>query len=71
MLANINKNVILDQLGVMEQHLAPGGVILLSGLLQGDLADVKEKAAQRLLTISERMTKDNWLCLRLERLPGK
>lgn len=68
-LANINKAVILNELDAMGQHLEPGGVIVLSGLLQEDLADIEEKAAQCNLTISERMTKNNWLCLKLER-PG-
>ena len=66
-LANINKNIILDQLDAMEQHLAPGGVILLSGLLQQDMEEIEKKAARTGLTISDRMTKNNWLCLKLER----
>ena len=70
-LANINKNVILAELDAMRQHLSPGGVIVLSGLLQEDLADIGKKAAQYNLTISGRMTKDNWLCLQLERPDGK
>ncbi len=70
-LANINKNVLLAEMGAIRQHLAPGGVILLSGLLQNDLADIESRAAQHKLTISNRMTKDNWLCLKLERPPGK
>ncbi len=68
-LANINKAVILSGLDAMGQHLEPGGVIVLSGLLQEDLADIEVKAAQCNLTISERMTKNNWLCLKLKQ-PG-
>ena len=68
-LANINKAVILSELDAMGQHLEPGGVIVLSGLLQEDLADIEKKAAQCNLTISERMTKNNWLCLKLKQ-PG-
>jgi ribosomal protein L11 methyltransferase len=70
-LANINKNIIVDQLGAMEQQLAPEGVILLSGLLQQDMEDIEKKAAHIELTISDRVTKDNWLCLKLERPRGK
>jgi ribosomal protein L11 methyltransferase len=70
-LANINKTVILSELGAMGQHLAPGGVILLSGLLGQDLEDIEVIAAQNKLTISERMTKDNWLCLKLEQPHSK
>ncbi len=66
-LANINKNIILDQMDAMGQQLRPGGVILLSGLLQQDIEDIEKKAARIELTISDRMTKNNWLCLKLER----
>ncbi|HMH21967.1 MAG TPA: 50S ribosomal protein L11 methyltransferase [Puia sp.] len=64
-LANINKNVLLQELGAIGQHLEPGGVILLSGLLQEDLAEMEKKAAQHKLSISLRMTKANWICLEL------
>jgi ribosomal protein L11 methyltransferase len=67
-LANINKNVILQELDAMKQHLSDGGVILLSGLLQEDQAELERKAGQHHLAISYngRMTKGNWICLKLE-----
>jgi ribosomal protein L11 methyltransferase len=64
-LANINKNVILRELGEMGQHLEEGGVILLSGLLQEDAADIEKKAAQHNFSISTRMTNGSWICLKL------
>jgi ribosomal protein L11 methyltransferase len=68
-LANINKNVILQELDAIRQHLTDEGVILLSGLLQDDLAEIEQKAISNDLTISlhGRMTKGNWICLKLER----
>jgi ribosomal protein L11 methyltransferase len=68
-LANINKNVILQEFDAIRQHLADDGVILLSGLLQDDLGEIEKKAICNDLTISlhGRMTKGNWICLRLER----
>jgi ribosomal protein L11 methyltransferase len=66
-LANINKNVILSQLQALGQHLMPNGVILLSGLMREDLVEIENRAAQNRLTISGRMTEDNWLCLKLQR----
>jgi ribosomal protein L11 methyltransferase len=67
-LANINKNIILQELDAMRQHLPEGGVILLSGLLQEDQAEIEKKAGQLNLAISYhgRMTKGNWICLRLD-----
>ncbi len=69
-LANINKHVILGQLGSLEQQLAPRGVILLSGLLENDLEDIENEAVKQNLSISVRMTKGAWLCLKVERRPA-
>jgi ribosomal protein L11 methyltransferase len=66
-LANINKHVILEQLPVIGQHLKPGGVILLSGLLQDDEKDIREAAAVNNISISVRMTKGSWICLKAEK----
>jgi ribosomal protein L11 methyltransferase len=70
-LANINKHVIIQQLDAMGQHLADGGVILLSGLLQDDWNDIQNEAVRNDLTISERMTKGNWICLKLQKIGNK
>ena len=67
-LANINKHVILEQLSAMEQQLAGGGVILLSGLLRNDLEDIENEAAKNNLSISDWMTKDDWIALKIEKM---
>ena len=67
-LANINKHVIVSQLAVMEQQLAPEGVILLSGLLTTDIEDIENEAVKNNLSISLRMTKGSWICLRGEKM---
>jgi ribosomal protein L11 methyltransferase len=67
-LANINKHVILEQLSGMEQQLANGGVILLSGLLQNDTEDIENEAAKNNLAISVRRMKDNWILLKTEKI---
>jgi ribosomal protein L11 methyltransferase len=66
-LANINKHVILGQLRLLEQQLAPGGVILLSGLLENDFEDIENEALKNNLPISVRMTKGAWICLKAEK----
>jgi ribosomal protein L11 methyltransferase len=63
-LANINKHVIVDQLGDLGQHLAPGGVILLSGLLENDTEDIENEAVKNNLSVSNWMTKGSWICLK-------
>ena len=63
-LANINKHVIVDQLGDLVQQLAQGGVIILSGLLQDDAEDIENEAIKNNLSVSNWMTKGSWICLK-------
>lgn len=66
-LANINKHVIVSELAVMGQQLAPGGVILLSGLLVEDIKDIENEAVKNNLIVTLRMTKSGWICLQSEK----
>ena len=66
-LANINKHVIVAQLPALGQQLAAGGVILLSGLLIDDSEDIDNEAVKNNISISVRMTKGNWICLKAEK----
>ncbi|MDP4262057.1 MAG: 50S ribosomal protein L11 methyltransferase [Bacteroidota bacterium] len=66
-LANINKNVILDCLPLLAGQLRNGGVLLLCGLLPEDENDVFRKTSEYSLQIIRKATRDNWLCLRVER----
>lgn len=63
-LANINKNVILDHMAALAGRLKQDGILLLSGLLTSDEADIRMAASIQGLEISQRNEKDNWLCLR-------
>lgn len=63
-LANINKNVILDHMSALAARLKKDGILLLSGLLTADEADIRMAASIQGLEISQRNEKDNWLCLK-------
>ncbi len=63
-LANINKNVILDNLVSLTSQLKKGGVLLLSGLLAEDEADILTALAPYPLTMGKKLEKNNWICLR-------
>ena len=63
-LANINKNVILDNFSVLAQQLAPGGTMLLSGLLVNDEPDILSQADKFSLILNTKAAKNNWICLR-------
>jgi ribosomal protein L11 methyltransferase len=66
-LANINKHVLLREMAEMRQQLNAGGVILVSGLLQEDFEDIENEAGSCRLSVSGRMTRGNWICLKMEK----
>lgn len=65
-LANINRHVILANMPHLKQHLRPGGVVILSGLLPDDAGVIEEKAAANDLRIIEQKNYNNWIGLLLE-----
>jgi ribosomal protein L11 methyltransferase len=66
-LANINKNVILVHLQQLSRQLAPGGTILLSGLLEADEPDILSPAKGLSLSLVKKASKSGWIALRLSR----
>jgi ribosomal protein L11 methyltransferase len=63
-LANINKNVILDNFPALVKQMAPTGVLLLSGLLQTDETDISAAASKYSLKLEKTNMKNNWISLR-------
>jgi len=64
-LANINKNVILDNLSILKEQLKPNGVLLLSGLLSDDQDDIIVSATNLSFQLIDKQEKNNWISLRL------
>jgi ribosomal protein L11 methyltransferase len=64
-LANINKNIILDHFVSIEQHLSAGGKLLLSGLLENDLDDIVKAAEGLRLKFHEKSEQNGWICILL------
>ncbi len=65
-LANINKNVILDNLAHLKNALNEGGLVLLSGLLISDEADIINAAKPLSLQLVRKDVMNNWICLVME-----
>jgi len=70
-LANINKNVILDNINHFTRLLTEEGILLLSGILPEDKAEVVEKSREAGLQLNSEDQKHNWLFLRLSHGPIK
>jgi ribosomal protein L11 methyltransferase len=65
-LANINKNIILDNLQFLANSIIMPGKILLSGLLKEDEQDILEAVAHLGWKKIQRLEKDNWIALYFE-----
>lgn len=66
-LANINRNVILDTLPDMAARLKPNGWVLASGFLEQDVPLIVEKAATLGLQQQHLIEREQWRCLLLGR----
>lgn len=62
-LANINRNILLDQMELYSAKLKKGGNLLLSGFLSGDEEKIITSANNNDLHLSHKKNKENWLCL--------
>jgi ribosomal protein L11 methyltransferase len=66
-LANINRNVLLDEMAQYVRHLAPGGTLLLSGFYEEDLPLLQEAATAQGLIEVRADYRDQWAVLRLRK----
>jgi ribosomal protein L11 methyltransferase len=64
-LANINRNIILDSTPGFAKQLKQNGTLLLSGLLVDDEKDVINTEKHAGFTLKKRTDRHNWLCLKL------
>ena len=62
-IANINKNIILDNLAFLAEAIVPGGVVLLSGLLVEDEPEIEAACAALGWKHQETRTRNNWIAL--------
>ncbi|MFN3996740.1 50S ribosomal protein L11 methyltransferase [Algoriphagus sp.] len=66
-LANINKNVLLDELEIYSGLLVPERFLLLSGFYTEDVEDLIEVASPLGLNLQKKSSKDNWAALILQK----
>lgn len=63
-LANVNKNIISENMELLVCALIRRGIILFSGLLENDETAIVNSAWSNGLILKEKKTKNGWLCLK-------
>ncbi|WP_425389762.1 50S ribosomal protein L11 methyltransferase [Ekhidna sp.] len=66
-IANINKNVLLDQMSDYADRLKSEGQLILSGFYESDIADLESEANKSGLFRIHSTTRDKWAMLALEK----
>ncbi len=65
-LANINRNILLEQIPAYQRFLAPGGYMLLSGFYDSDTEDIRLRAKEVGLNLRKLTLQDQWACIVLQ-----
>jgi ribosomal protein L11 methyltransferase len=62
-LANINRNILLDMAGTLTGRLAPGGVLMLSGILEDDVEAITSQTDYHSMEQLELLEENEWRAL--------
>ncbi|MEM7548067.1 MAG: 50S ribosomal protein L11 methyltransferase [Bacteroidota bacterium] len=65
LLANINRNVLLEEMEYYRNSVTSDGIILLSGFYERDETLILQKAREFGLKLEDKLTKNNWSALKL------
>ncbi|MEO9965693.1 MAG: 50S ribosomal protein L11 methyltransferase [Reichenbachiella sp.] len=66
-IANINKNVLLEEMPHYAALLPVGGDLYLSGFYEEDIADLKNSTDEHNLILEKSVIKDNWTALKFSK----
>lgn len=66
-LANINKNVLLDEMEAYSGLVKEQGCLLLSGFYEHDIPDIERKANEYGFILKDKKVKDNWAALAMQK----
>ena len=67
-LANINRNVLLEEIPAYVSHLSDGGTLLLSGFYTEDESQIQETAEGAGLQLQSKRERNNWSCMRFVKI---
>lgn len=65
-LANINKNVLLDEMDMYAGYLQRGGLLLLSGFFESDIPELQSEAARHRLQQINSQERETWASVLLQ-----
>jgi ribosomal protein L11 methyltransferase len=65
-IANINRNILLQDIGTYAKNLNKNGTLLLSGFYTEDIPVIEEEAGKYKLKLKKKLTRNNWVGLKLE-----
>ena len=68
LLANINRNILLDEMGEYADRIVSGGDLLLSGFYTEDIPMLIERAEALGLNYVSQSEKNRWACLRFKKI---
>ncbi len=68
--ANINRNILLDDMDAFHSVMQPHGILILSGFYEDDAPLLLQRAAELGLQELSRKTDNNWCCLILSNTGG-
>lgn len=66
-LANINKNVLLEEIKFYSARLAKNGYLVLSGFYTQDISDIEKEASSHNLKLIDQKDRENWAALLFEK----
>ncbi|MCK9162719.1 MAG: 50S ribosomal protein L11 methyltransferase [Bacteroidales bacterium] len=64
-IANINRNILLQDLKKYSQHIKSGGILFLSGFYIEDISILMDEALKYGFSLDNQISKENWAALRL------
>lgn len=67
-LANINRNILLQDMAAYSKTLSKGGTLYMSGFYTEDIKVLEEEAAKQGLELTYHSKKDNWAVMKLIKL---
>ena len=66
-IANINRNILLNDIKVYDSVLKPSGILLLSGFYKDDIPIIENECSKYGLTLTDSLEKNQWVALKFEK----